>query len=162
MARIEAGFIMPNIDFVPAESSVRIGRGRSPFELGLEWLVDLNKGHFTGRRALVAEKKRGAVRRLVGLDIDGNKAAVKSLLYADKGCRREVGAISSALWSPTCKRNIALGLVDAPYFAMGRAIWAEIYLCRELEWVRRVARAVVVERPFFAPERRKVTPAWDM
>jgi aminomethyltransferase len=161
MARIEAGFIMPNIDFISAETSVRIGRGRSPFELGLEWLVDLKKGHFNGRRALLAEKQRGTVRRLVGLDIEGNKPAVKALLYADKSCRREVGAISSALWSPTCKRNIAMGLVNAPYFEMGREIWAEIYLCRELEWERRVARAVVVEKPFFAPERRKVTPAWD-
>ncbi len=161
MARIEAGFIMPNIDFVPAEASVRIGRGRSPFELGLEWLVDLKKGHFNGRRALVAEQKRGAARRLVGLDIDGNKPALKALLYADKSCRREIGAISSALWSPTCKRNIALGLVDAPYFETGRQVWAEIYLCRELEWERRVARGVVVEKPFYAPARRKVTPAWD-
>jgi aminomethyltransferase len=161
MARIEAGFIMPNIDFVSAESVVRIGSGRSPYELGLEWLVDLEKGHFNGRRALVAEKKRGAVRRLVGLDIEGNKPAEKSLLYADRRCRREVGAISSALWSPTCKRNIALALIDAPYFSLGAEVWAEIYLCRELQWERRVARAKVVPKPFFAPERRKVTPAWD-
>ena len=65
------------------------------------------------------------------------------------------------MWSPTCKRNIALAMVDVPYFGMGREIWAEIYLCRELVWERRIARAVVVEKPFFAPERRKVTPAWD-
>jgi aminomethyltransferase len=49
-------------------------------------------------------------------------------------------------------------MVDAPYFKMGTALWAEIYLSRELVWERRMSRAVVVERPFFAPERRRATP----
>jgi aminomethyltransferase len=158
MARIEAGFIMPNVDFVSAEAVVRTGRARSPFELGLDWLVDVAKPHFNGRRALLAEKRAGPKRRLVGLDIAGNKPAAKTLLYATPRCRREIGATSSALWSPTCKRNIALALVDAPHFALGAEIWAEIYLCRELVWERRVAKATVVEKPFFAPERRKQTP----
>jgi len=161
MVRIEAGFIMPNLDFVSAERTVHLDRDRSPFELGLAWLVDLEKGHFNGRRALLAEKRCGPVRRLVGLDIEGNKPAHHALLYADRACRKQVGAVSSAMWSPTCKRNIALAMVDMPYFSMGRDIWAEIYLCRELVWERRIARARVVEKPFFAPERRKVTPAWD-
>jgi aminomethyltransferase len=158
MARIEAGFIMPNVDFISAEAVVRTGRARSPFELGLDWLVDLAKPHFNGRRALLAEKRAGSKRRLVGLDIEGNKPAAKTLLYATARCRRQIGATSSALWSPTCKRNIALALVDAPHFALGAEIWAEIYLCRELVWERRVAKATVVEKPFFAPERRKQTP----
>ncbi len=161
MARIEAGFIMPNLDFVSSETTVHIGRDRSPYELGLEWLVDLKKGHFNGRRSLVEEQRSGPRRRLVGLDIEGNKPAEKALLYADRHCRRQIGAITSAMWSPTCKRNIALAMVDAPYFDMGRQFWAEIYLCRELVWERRVARAVVTEKPFFAPERRRLTPPGD-
>jgi aminomethyltransferase len=161
MARIEAGFIMPNLDFVSAEATVHIGRERSPFELGLEWLVDLNKGHFNGRRAVLAEQKRGPARRLAGLDVAGNKPAGNALLYADKNCRRQVGAVSSAMWSPTCKRNIALAMLDVPYFAPGCEVWAEIYLCRELVWERRIERAKIVERPFFAPERRKLTPPAD-
>ncbi|MEJ0046011.1 MAG: glycine cleavage T C-terminal barrel domain-containing protein [Rhodospirillales bacterium] len=161
MARIEAGFIMPNLDFVSSETTVHIVVTRSPYELGLEWLVDLKKGHFNGRRSLVEEQRSGPRRRLVGLDIEGNKPAEKALLYADRHCRRQIGAITSAMWSPTCKRNIALAMVDAPYFDMGRQFWAEIYLCRELVWERRVARAVVTEKPFFAPERRRLTPPWD-
>ena len=35
MARIEAGFLLPNVDFVNAEHTVRVGRARSPLELGL-------------------------------------------------------------------------------------------------------------------------------
>lgn len=161
MARIEAGFLSPKVDFVSAESSVRVGTDRSPLELGLEWLVDFNKGHFTGRRALLAQQQRGLRRLLVGLDIAGNKPATNALLYADSDGQREIGSISSAIWSPTCKRNIALGMVDAPHFKEGATIWAEIYLCRELAWERRMRKATVVSKPFFAPERRRATPPGD-
>jgi aminomethyltransferase len=158
IARIEAGFLQPNVDFVSSAHTVLIGRDRSPLELGLEWLVDFAKPYFTGRRALVEEKRRGAARRLVGLDIEGDKPAHNALLYSDRGGRKEVGSITSATWSPTCKRNIALAMIDAPHFKIGATVWADTYLNRELVWERRMARARVVERPFFAPERRKVTP----
>jgi aminomethyltransferase len=161
IARIEAGFLLPKVDFVSAEASIRLGTSRSPLELGLGWLVDFRKGHFTGRRALLEQQRRGLQRQLVGLDIDGNKPAMHSLLYADADGQREVGSISSAVWSPTCKRNIALAMVEAPYFASGSAVWAEIYLSRELVWERRMRRARVVEKPFFAPERRRLTPPAD-
>jgi aminomethyltransferase len=158
IARIEAGFIMPNIDFVSAEHTIRLGRDRSPLELGLAWLVDFNKGHFTGRRALLKESKTGVRRQLVGLDVTGNKPAHNALLYADRSGKREIGSVTSAVWSPTCKRNIALAMVEAPYGQIGSTMWADIYLNRELVWERRMSRAVVVERPFFAPERRRITP----
>ena len=58
IARIEAGFIQAGVDFVPAEQGVRLGRTRSPYELGLGWLVHL-KDHFNGRQALLDEKPRG-------------------------------------------------------------------------------------------------------
>jgi aminomethyltransferase len=161
MARIEAGFVLPNVDFVSGERTLRVGTERSPIELGLGWLVDLNKGHFTGRRALLEEQRRGPRRQLVGLDIDGNKPAHNALLYADKAGRRQIGSVSSATWSPTCKRNIALAMVDVPYIETGSTLWAEIYLNRELVWERRMARARVVERPFFAPERRRLSPPAD-
>jgi aminomethyltransferase len=161
MARIEAGFLMPNVDFVNAEHTVRLGRDRSPLELGLAWLVDFDKPHFNGRRALLEERRRGVRRMLVGLDVAGNKPAHNALLYADEAGNREAGFVSSALWSPTCKRNIALAMVDAPHFAVGSTLWADIYLHRELVWERRMARCVVVEKPFFAPERRRLTPPAD-
>jgi aminomethyltransferase len=161
IARIEAGFLLPNVDFVPAERTVFIGTERSPLELGLAWLVDFAKGHFTGRRALLAEQRRGARRRLVGLDVEGTKPAYNALLYADPSLRRQAGSVTSAVWSPTTKRNLALAMMDAPHFGTGGTLWAEIYLNRELVWERRVVRARVVERPFFAPERRRATPPGD-
>jgi glycine cleavage system T protein (aminomethyltransferase) len=158
IARIEAGFLLPNVDFVPAEHAVFVGTERSPLELGLGWLVDFGKGHFTGRRALLAEQRRGARRRLVGLDVEGTKPAHNALLYSERGLRRQAGSVTSAVWSPTTKRNLALAMVDAPHFDDGSTLWAEIYLNRELLWERRVVRARVVERPFFAPQRRRATP----
>lgn len=158
VARLEAGFLSPNVDFVSAEHTIRTGRDRSPLELGLGWLVDFEKGHFTGRRALLDEHRRAPRRQLVGLDVAGNKPAHDALLYADDSGRHEVGSITSAAWSPTCKRNIALAMVDAPHFRTGSTVWAEIYLNRELVWERRMSRAEVVERPFFAPGRRRATP----
>ena len=44
---------------------------------------------------------------------------------------------------------------------LGSTLWAEIYLNRELVWERRMVRARVVERPFFAPARRRQTPPAD-
>jgi aminomethyltransferase len=158
IARIEAGFLSPNVDFVSAEHTIRAGTERSPLELGLGWLVDFKKGHFTGRRALLEEQRRGARRQLVGLDIAGSKPAHNALLYSHNSGKRQIGNVSSAIWSPTCKRNIALAMVDAPYFEIGSTVWAEIYLNRELVWERRMSRAQVVERPFFATERRRATP----
>ena len=161
IARIEAGFLLPHFDFVSAAHTLRTGTARSPLELGLGWLVDFEKGHFTGRRALLAERARGPRRQLAGLDIEGNKPAHNALLYSDRRGRRQVGSVTSAVWSPTCKRNLALAMVDAPHFASGATLWAEIYLNRELVWERRMVRARVVERPFYAPARRRATPPAD-
>jgi aminomethyltransferase len=161
LARIEAGFLMPHVDFVSAAHTLRVGTSRSPLELGLAWLVDFGKGHFTGRRALLAEQRRGPARGLVGLDIEGTKPAHSALLYADRAGRAEAGSVTSAAWSPTCKRNLALAMVDAAHLGIGATVWAEIYLNRELVWERRMVRARVVERPFFAPARRRATPPAD-
>jgi aminomethyltransferase len=161
IARIEAGFLLPNVEFLSAERTLRVGRERSPFELGLDWLVDFEKGHFTGRRALLAKQRDGTRRRLVGLDIEGNKPAHNALVYSARSGRKEIGSVTSAIWSPTCKRNLAYALLDAPYVAVGTEVWVEIYLNSELTWERRMRSARVVDKPFFAPERRRATPPAD-
>ena len=42
MLRTETGFLQAGVDFVPAEEAIRTGRSRSPFELGLGWLVSFD------------------------------------------------------------------------------------------------------------------------
>jgi aminomethyltransferase len=161
IARIEAGFLLPRVDFVSAAHTIYPGTERSPLELGLGWLVDFGKGHFTGRRALLAEKERGPRRALVGLDVAGQKPAHAALLYTSRAGRTQAGSVTSAAWSPTCKRNLALAIVEAAHSAPGATLWADIYLNRELVWERRMVPARVVERPFYAPARRRATPPAD-
>jgi aminomethyltransferase len=159
MARIEAGFVQAGVDFVPAEHAVRPGRARSPFELGLGRLVNLNKANFNGRRALLREKARGSRWRLVHLDIEGNKPARDSFVYGPR--RKLVGTVTSATWSPSAKANIALASVKMPHGAPGDRLWAEIYYNRELQWNRVMAACRVIEGAFFDPPRRRATPPLD-
>jgi len=158
-SRIEAGYIAADIDFLPADVTVRPGRSRSPFELGLEWLVDFKKPNFTGRRALAEEKRRGSTWRLVKLDIEGNKPAHHSYIYAkSSGRQKEVGFITSATWSPVCKQNIAIGTVRTPHGRVGDKLYVEIYYQLEMHWSRVMAGATVVDKPFWNPPRRRATP----
>jgi aminomethyltransferase len=161
MARIEAGLLLPDSEFVNAEFALRIGRTRTPLELGMEWLVDFDKGHFNGRRALVKQKKEGLKRKLVGLEVDGKKPAHDALIYDREHGGKEVGATTCSLWSPTLKNNIAMAMIDAPHHLGQGELWAEFYIKRELIWQKRRVRCRIVERPFFAPERRKLTPPND-
>lgn len=159
IARIEAGFIQAGVDFVPAEHVVRPDRARSPFELGLGWLVHLDKSNFNGRAALLREKARGSRYRLVRLDVEGNKPARDSFIYDSR--RRVVGTVTSATWSPSAKANIALASLKMPHGAAGQKLFAEIYYNRELQWNRLMAACRVVEGAFFDPPRRRATPPTD-
>ena len=156
MARIEAGFIQAHVDFVPAEEVVRNGRTRSPFELGLEWLVYFSKPLFNGRSALLAEKAKGSRYRFAMLDIEGNKPAEHSFIM--KG-DKVVGTVTSAAWCPTVKSNIAYAQLEMPHGAVGDELVAEIYYQRELHWTRMLAPCRVIDGPLFNPKRRRQTPA---
>lgn len=159
IARIEAGFIQAGVDFVPAEEAVRTGRSRSPYELGLGWLVHLKKGHFNGRKSLMAEKANGSRYRMVKLLIDGNKPAHNSFIFDSR--ENSVGTVTSATWSPTTKSNLAFASLDSPWGQPGDELLAEIYYLTELKWTRVMERCHVMEEAFYDPERRHATPAWD-
>ncbi|MFT5260181.1 MAG: aminomethyltransferase [Saprospiraceae bacterium] len=158
LLRVEAGFILPHVDFMPAHHAVRQGRGRSPIELGFERLIDFDKGFFNGREALLKEKLTGSKMQLVGLDIGGNKPAEGAWVYHNK--TKKVGEVLSAMWSPTCKSNVALALLDAK--CRTDNLWAEIYTNKELQWVRSMQKSIIVDRPFFNPPRKNVVPAGDI
>ncbi|ESR24538.1 aminomethyltransferase family protein [Lutibaculum baratangense] len=157
IARIEAGFVMTGADFISSHRATRTGRTRSAFELGFGRLVDFGKGHFNGRRALLKLSEREPRHMLVGLDIAGKAPARDALVY-HRG-RKEIGRITSAAWSPTAKRNIALAELAAP-FGVTRSdrIFVEIYVNKEGRWDRVMAPARIVERPFYRPARVRATP----
>lgn len=155
IARIEAGFVQTGVDFQSIHQASRPSRGRTPFELGLERLVDFGKGHFNGRRALMRHAEAAPKKRLVMLDIDGSKPAREALIY-HRG-RRRAGHVTSAAWSPTAKRNLAFAELDARYLD-SPDLYAEIYLPKEGKWERRMMRARVIERGAFRPARARATP----
>jgi glycine cleavage system T protein (aminomethyltransferase) len=160
-ARIEAGMILANGDFITAETALRADRARLPDEIGLDWMVDLKKGPFNGRRAIEAARRDGtAAHILVGLEIEGNIPAEHAIVYHRK--KREVGLVTAAVWSPTAKRNIALASLERPYGdSTLDDLWVEIYALRELQYIKLMKRAVVVPRPFIKLPRRTLTPPGD-
>ena len=159
MLRVEAGFIQAGHEFMPAHQTVRTGHTRSPFELGLSWLVDFSKPNFNGRKALLAEQQRGHRYNLVKLDIDGNKPANNSYVFTSR--KRLVGTVTSALWSPSAKASIALASLQAPYGKPGEEFLVEIYYQKELKWSRVMATAHVISGVFYAPPRKRLTPPAD-
>jgi aminomethyltransferase len=159
MTRLEAGFIMPAMEFNEALKTIHFEHDQTPFELNLGWLVDFNKPHFNGRSALLKEKRKGPKYTLTKLDIEGNKPAEGSYLYRNKRCTRQIGYVTSAMWSPAAKANIALAMIKTE-FLQGN-IWAEIYYEKELRQYSKVSQCTVKNKPFWAPPDARTTPPPD-
>ncbi|APH74030.1 aminomethyltransferase family protein [Aquibium oceanicum] len=160
-ARIEAGFIVANADFVTAEHAVRQDRVRMPDEIGLGWMVDAEKPFFNGRRAILDARRKGTLKHiLLGLEVEGNVPAEHAIVYHGK--KKEAGLVSAAIWSPLAKRNIAIASLTRPYGdTRNDDLWVEIYAMREQQYIKMMKRAKVVPRPFFKLDRRTATPPAD-
>ena len=144
------------MEFNEALKTVHYQHDQTPFELNLGWLVDFNKPLFNGRKALLLDKKNGPKYTLTKLDIEGNKPAEGSYIYGDKKCSLEIGYVTSAMWSPAVKANIAMAMIETEY--LQGEIWAEIYYEKELRQYDKVARCSIKEKPFWAPSRARMTP----
>ncbi len=169
VARVEAGLLLIDVDFHGSRKALIPVQQYSPFELGMARLVDLDKGPFIGRRALVAEHRRGHRRQIVGLAVDWTEVET---LYDAVGLpptapattsrvavpvyrgQRQVGRATSTTWSTTLKRLIAIATIDAPHFALGTTLKMEM----TVEAVRHKVSATVVKTPFFNPPRKTMTP----
>jgi len=157
MVRIEAGFIMPGFDFNTAEATVRDGYDRSPYEVGLGWIVNLDKGHFTGRKALIAEKSQPLKRQLTKIVVQGNKPVGEAFIYDRKGGKL-VGEIKCTAWSPILKANLALADIDFIKGRLPAKLWAKFDYQRELKWRTAWAKCHARSKPFYSPEHRSATP----
>jgi aminomethyltransferase len=157
-ARIEAGLIVANADFVTADHAIRADRLRMPDEIGLDFMVDPEKPHFNGRRAILAARRNKTLRHvLVGLEIEGNVPAEHAIVYHRKAT--EAGLVSAAIWSPMAKRNIAIASLTRPFGdKITDDLWVEIYAMRELQYSKLMKRAKIVPRPFIKLDRRSANP----
>lgn len=111
----------------------------SPLEAGLSWVVKLKKGEFLGRDALVAEKKRGPARRLVGLRMEGRRVARQGFAVMHEG--RPVGAVTSGTFSPTLRKPLAMALVESTVPKDAEGITIDVRGA--------AAPATVVQLPFY-------------
>lgn len=166
VARIEAGLIMADVDYVSSHRAIIDSQLSSPFEINLGWAVNLEKGDFVGKPALVAEKQAGSPWQFVGIDVDWESlealymsvhvpprlpaVAFRSSvpLYAND---RQIGYCSSGCWSPLLKKYIALAHMESAYAAQG----TEVFMEMTVEHHRKQALARVTALPFFNPERKR-------
>ncbi len=166
VVRIEAGLLMMDVDYVSAHRALIDSQLSSPYELNLGWTVNLNKGPFNGRDALVAEHQRGPAWDFVGIEVDWEGLTA---LYAAVGLPpqlpttawrvsvplyvrgTQVGYATSGCWSPVLKKYIALAHVETIYASPGTQVEMEV----TVEHHRKRAPAKVVRTPFFDPERKK-------
>jgi aminomethyltransferase len=133
--------------------------------MGLGRLVDTSKRPFVGRGALVAEKRRGPVRQIVGLEISWPaverlydavglppelSAAASRIAVPIYRSEEQVGRATTTTWSPVLKKLIALATVSAPHFDVGTELEFEV----TVEAVRHRVPAMVVQTPFFNPARK--------
>ena len=112
LVRVEAGLIFAGYDFSDQTD---------PFEAGIGFTVPLKSkpDDFIGRDALIRRKETPA-RKLVGLDID-SRVEVGHGDCVHVG-RAQIGEVTSAMWSPTLDKNIAMARVDVAHAAAGTAL----------------------------------------
>jgi aminomethyltransferase len=169
IARIEAGLILIEVDYISSKKALIESQKYSPFEIGLGKLVDLKKESFVGREALAREANKGAGRGLVGLEINWNEveALYDKLKMAPQvpgtasrvavpvyRSGRQVGKATSTTWSPTLKKMIALASVSSDSSDRGTTLSMEM----TIEAVRHTVSAKVVPLPFFNPRRKTSVP----
>jgi len=157
MVRIEAGFLMPGFDFNTAESTVRADHDRSPYELGLDWIVQFDKPYFTGKKSLQEESKRPLKRCLVKLVAEGNKVPTSAFLFDSKN-GNNIGTVMAQTWSPILKSSLALADITYKQGEPPENIWAEIYYQKELKWKVKWAKCQIHDAPFWSHKRRTKTP----
>jgi aminomethyltransferase len=166
VARVEAGLLMIEVDYISAHHALIEDQKSSPFELNLGWAVSLDKGPFVGKKALIEEKKRGSAWNFVGIEISWESL---ERLYAERGLPprlptvawrtsvpiysggNQIGYASSGAWSPILKRYIALAHLETAYAKPGTPVKMEV----TVEHRRKQADAVVAKTPFFDPPRKK-------
>jgi aminomethyltransferase len=169
VARTEAGLLLIEVDFFGSKKALIESQQYTPYEMGLERLVSLDKGRFIGREALRREHGRGAARRIVGLQVDWTEVeriydriglapaigatASRVAVPVYRG-GRQVGKATTTTWSPMLKKMIALATIERPHFAEGTALQIEL----TVEAVRHRVGAIVVSTPFFNPARKTATP----
>ena len=124
----------------------------NPFELGLDRLIHLEgELDFIGKKALLKIKNNKLTRKQVGLQIYGEPLLGPNTRFWPIECEgASIGKVTSAVYSPRLRKNIALAMVLIDYASLGRQF--------NINTPEGVLKATVVEKPFFDP-KKKITSA---
>ena len=123
----------------------------NPFELGLDRLVNLDsKINFIGKKALKNIKEVGVARKQVGLVLEcepllGPNTKFWTVLNEEN---IKIGKITSAVYSPRLKKNIALAMIDIHYTTIGHKLKVKIE--------NEIINSTIVDKPFFDPKKSLV------
>ena len=164
IARVEAGYILIEVDYVAADRALIPEQRFSPYQMGLGWAVHLDKGNFVGRQALRQEKRRGSASLLRGLQIEWNPLEA---VYGEVdlmpdlplvACResvpvyagaRQVGRATTRVWSTLLKKYLAIATLEPHHAEPGTRIDMEV----TVEHRRTRAAGEVVSLPHFRAPR---------
>ena len=137
--RIEGGMLSYHAD---------MDADTNPFELSLDRLVDLDmSADFIGKASLQSIKQNGVTRSQVGMVIEGEPlSGPNTEFWSVSSGDKIVGKVTSAVYSPRLKQNIALAMVSIDCADIGTTCLVTT------PDDQRVAK--VVPKPFYDPKKR--------
>ena len=120
----------------------------NPFELGLDRLVDLEMpANFIGKAALKQVQQQGISRQQVGLELDGEPLPGPNTQFWPVEVNGEViGKVTSAVYSPRLKKNIALAMVAIGRSAVGTTCTVQL--------TGETRSGTIVPKPFYDPKKQ--------
>ncbi|MBS9717279.1 glycine cleavage T C-terminal barrel domain-containing protein [Pseudohalocynthiibacter aestuariivivens] len=142
--RIEGGMLSYHAD---ADSST------NPYELGFGRLVNLDiEADFIGKAALRRIKEQGVDRKQVGLVIEGDPLnGPNTSFWRIEKEGVVIGKVTSAVYSPRLKQNIALAMVATEHANLGTRV--KVVNRSGVVNEAGTENAVIVERPFYDPKK---------
>ena len=120
----------------------------NPFEVGLDRLVSFNTDiDYVGKEALKKIKTEGIKRKQIGLILDcdplkGPNTTFWEIIKDNK----IIGKVTSAVYSPRLKKNIALAIISIGESKIGNII--------DVKTSDSVIKGTIVEKPFFDPKKK--------
>ena len=120
----------------------------NPFEVGLDRLVSFDTDiDYVGKEALKKIKTEGIKRKQIGLILDcdplkGPNTTFWEIIKDNK----IIGKVTSAVYSPRLKKNIALAIISIGESKIGNII--------DVKTSSSVIKGTIVEKPFFDPKKK--------
>jgi aminomethyltransferase len=120
----------------------------NPFELGLDRLVNLDTDiNFVGKDALKKIKQDGIKRKQIGIEIDCEPlTGPNTTFWKLQKDNKIIGKVTSAVYSPRLKKNIALAMIEIAYSEIGAELTVKTnenqFNCK------------IVEKPFYDPKKK--------